>query len=243
MAVKRSQSAVRVLRVFEQIARQQPIGVSELAKQMAVDKSAAQRDIMTLADCGWIRPAPGTPTRWEISSHVLRVVNSGYRGNALRKRARATLEALQQECGETVLLAMADGQQFVVIDLVECRHFLRTAAQVGLIVPAIGSATSRAVMPYLTEEEQLAMLGMPADINMRKEFSRTLEQGYAISVGDVFMGSTNIAAPIFEADGHPIAAVVISGPSERLRAELHATAGAQVREAARRLSLASPASR
>ena len=63
MAVKRSQSASRVLSVLELIASRQPIGVSALAKLLDEDKSAVQRAIMTLADAGWIRIAPEPPTR------------------------------------------------------------------------------------------------------------------------------------------------------------------------------------
>ena len=53
MAVKRSQSAARVLAALEGIARHQPVGVSELARQLGADKSATQRAIMTLAAPVW----------------------------------------------------------------------------------------------------------------------------------------------------------------------------------------------
>ena len=54
MAVKRNLSAGRMLAVFETIARAQPVGVSALARELGADKSAVQRDLMTLADAGWI---------------------------------------------------------------------------------------------------------------------------------------------------------------------------------------------
>lgn len=240
MAVKRSQSAARVLRVLEEIARHQPIGVGELARRVGADKSAMQRDIMTLADSGWIRAAPGTPTRWELTAHILTVARMGHSGNALRERARPALEALRNDCGETVLLTVPDKQQFVVIDVVESKHFLRTAPDVGLVVPVIGSATSRAILPYMSAEDLLAMLGAPPDKRMHKHFTRTLELGYAVSMGDVYSGSTNIGAPIFEADGRPVGAIIVSAPSDRLTPDQHATVGAKVLQAARRLSSGRP---
>lgn len=236
MAVKRSKSAARVLRVLEEIARYQPIGVGDLARRLSADKSAVQRDVMTLADGGWIRAAHGAPTRWELTAHILTIAQLSHSGNDLRKRARSTLEALQLECGETILLTVPDRQQFVVIDVVESRHFVRTAPYVGLVVPAMGSATSRVLLPYMSDEQQVAFLGAPPDARMRNHFEKTLELGYAVSMGDVYSGSTNIGAPVFEADGQPIAAIVVSAPSDRLTRKHHAHVGAQVLQAARNLS-------
>jgi DNA-binding IclR family transcriptional regulator len=236
MPVKRSQTAARVLKVFEEIARHQPIGVSELAQKIGVDKSATQRDIMTLADNGWIRAAPGKSTRWELTAHILTIAHMGHHGNELRERARATIEALQNECGETVLLTVPDGKQFVVIDMIESSHFLRTTAHVGLIVPAVGSATSRAILPFLSEEQQKTMLGIAPDARMKKHFDKAHELGYAISVGDVYSGSTNIAAPIFSEHEEPVGAIVLSAPSGRLKRENHAAAAALVLQAAQRIS-------
>ena len=67
MTVKRSRSGSRVLAVLEAIARHQPVGVSTLARELATDKSAVQRAIMTLADSGWIHPAARSPTRWQLT--------------------------------------------------------------------------------------------------------------------------------------------------------------------------------
>ena len=71
MPVKRSQSASRVLAVLEGIARHQPIGVSDLARLLDADKSAVQRAIMTLADEGWIHSASGSPSKWQLTAHIL----------------------------------------------------------------------------------------------------------------------------------------------------------------------------
>ena len=240
MAVKRSQSASRVLAVLESIARHQPVGVSALARQLGADKSAVQRAIMTLADEGWIRVAPGTPTKWQLTAHILAVAHMGHSSNDLRQRAHATLEALRDETGETVLLAVPDVHHFVIIDAIESRQLLRTVPHIGLTVPARGSATSRAVLPHMTNAQQIAFLGEPPDATLMADFSATLKRGYSISDGDVVAGSTNVAAPILEIDGRPAGAVVISGPSERLNPKIHARIGAMVAQAARNLSRSVP---
>ena len=236
MAVKRSQSASRVLAVLEGIARHQPIGVSELARLLGADKSAIQRAIMTLADDGWIRAATGAPSKWQLTAHILAVAHMGHMSNDLRQRARSALEALREESGETVLLVVPDMRRFVVIDALESRQLLRTVPHIGLGVSVRQSATSRAVLPYMTREQQIDLLGQPPDAAMLAQFAATLKRGYSVSDGDVIAGSTNVAAPILEVDGRPVGAVVVSGPSERLTTKHQRKVGAMVLQTARSLS-------
>lgn len=236
MPVKPSQSGSRILAALEKIAQQQPIGVSELARLLDTNIAAAQRAIATLADEGWIRTAPGKPTRWELTAHIHTVAQHAYGSHDLRKRARPALEALWKETGESVLLNVPDGGRFIVIDVLESPHYLRAAPPVGLVVPAKASATAWAMLPYMASEQQLEFLDEPPDATMLREFSETVARGYAISRGDVFAGSTNIAAPIFEMDGRVIGSVLISVPNDRAGAGEEKRLGAMVRATAHRLS-------
>jgi IclR family transcriptional regulator, acetate operon repressor len=238
VAVKRSQSASRVLAVLERIARDQPIGVSELARQLDVDKSAVQRAIMTLADDGWIRATPGSPTRWQPTAHILAVAHMALGSNDLRHRARSALEALRDKSGESVLLTVPDIGRFVVIDVVESRQLLRTVPSIGMAVPVRGSATSRAILPHMSLEQQIGLLGGEPSAALLQDFAETLARGYSVSRGDVIEGSTNIAASILEVDGRPIGAVVVSAPSDRLTVADQPRIGAIVAETARSLSRA-----
>jgi DNA-binding IclR family transcriptional regulator len=238
LTVKRSRSAVRVLAVLEAIARLQPVGVTTLARQLAADKSAAQRAIMTLADEGWICAAPGSPTRWQLTARILAVAHAGLRGNDLRRRARTTLESLRDQSNETVLLTVQDGHGFVVLDVVESRQMLRAVPHVGMAVPVRGSATSRAMLPFMDEQRCMQILGEPPDPALLEEFAATRRRGYSVSKGEIAADSTTIAAPILEVDGQPCAAVAITAPSTRLTAAQHRTIGTMLFDAARALSQA-----
>jgi IclR family acetate operon transcriptional repressor len=69
-----------------------------------------------------------------------------------------------------------------------------------------------------------------------EQFNKTINDGFAVSRGDVLAGSNNIAAPIFEIDGRPIGAVLISVPNDRAGQEEVQKLGRLVRETAQRLS-------
>ena len=241
MSVKRSRSATRVLRVLEGIAHHQPIGVSELARLLDDDKSAVQRSIMTLADTGWIGPSLGKPKRWQLTAHILTVAHTAHNGNNLVERAKSTLEMLRSETGETILLAVPDVRSFVTIEVLESRKMLRTAPNIGMVIPARGSATSRAILAYMQPEEQFELLGEAPDEVLLEHFATTLKQGYAVSEGGVIEGSTNISAPVFELGGRPIAAITVSGPSDRLNAQEQHRIGKMLIQAARGISRGLPA--
>jgi DNA-binding IclR family transcriptional regulator len=240
MAVKRSQGGARVLAIVEHIAQHQPIGVSELARLLGADKSAVQRSLMTLADEGWIRAAVGTPSKWQLTAHILAVAQQSQSNDDLRQRARSALEELRDQSGETVLLVVPDIGRFVVVEALESKQMLRTVPKIGLGVPVRRSATSRAVLPYMSLARQVELLGEPPDAGLLAEFAATLKRGYSVSDGDVARGSTNIAAPILEVDGQPAGAVVVSGPSERLNAKLQRSIGAMVLQTARSVSRGAP---
>jgi DNA-binding IclR family transcriptional regulator len=240
MAVKRSSSASRVLKVFEHVAALQPIGVSALARALEADKSAVQRDLMTLADAGWIRGASGAAGQWELTPHVLTLARPPHSTDSLRQRARPALERLRAETGETAYLAVPDGDQFVVIDAVESQRMLRMVPPVGLVIRIEGSATARAILPYLPEADQARLLGRPVTAALRVEFEATLARGYAVNDGEVEESAVAMAAAIVLHRGPPVGALVLTGPAERLTPERRAQLGGPLRREAETLMQAQP---
>lgn len=242
MSVKPSQSAARVLAALDKIAEHQPVGVSELARLLGANLAACQRAIATLAEEGWIRMAPGKPTRWELTAHIHIIAQHAYGSNDLRRRARGPLEELWKQTSESVLLNVPEGRSFIVIDVYESPHHVRSSPPVGFVIPSTASATAWALLPYMTPEVQAQFLDGPPDKATLAKFDETLQQGFAVSRGDVAAGSNNIAAPIFEIDGRPIGVVLISVPGERATPERMEELSHMVRETAQRLSRGMPPS-
>jgi IclR family acetate operon transcriptional repressor len=236
MPVKPSQSASRVLTVLEALAEHQPMGVSDLARLLDEDISAVQRALTTLAHEGWICAAPGKPTRWELTARIHAIAHHAHASNDLHRRARPVLEGLRDATGESATLNVLDRNDFVVMDAAESRQALRVVLTVGTLTPKLHSATARAILPFVSRERQVEILGGEPDEMELAAFAETLTRGYSISSGIVVAGFTNIAAPIFEADGRPVGAILISGPSDRLPPSEYDRLGGLVRAAAVRLS-------
>lgn len=240
MSVKGNKSGTRLLALLECIARHQPIGVSELSRLMQTDKSTVQRAIMTVVDGGWVRAAPGTPTRWQLTGHILHVAHMAHGSSGLLQRARPALEALRDASGETVCLAVPDIEGFVLIEVIQSQQPLRMVPPVGIVISGGESATGQAVLPYLPPAEQIKLLGGAIDAALEKVLNLTLRRGYAVNQDDRAGGSINVAAPIFELDGQPAGAVTLCAPKGRLLPEHYARVGAMVLQTASQLSLAPP---
>jgi DNA-binding IclR family transcriptional regulator len=238
--VKRSHSGTRILSVLEAIAGHQPIGVRALARVMNEDKSAIQRAVATLADEGWIRNAREPVLGWEVTARILAVATTAQGSNDLRRRARPLVERLRDESGETVLLVVPDLQNFVIADVAESRQVLRLVPQIGTVVNALNTATGRALLPYMEPARQLVLLGSAPGGALNESFRTTRKQGYAVSDGEINPVATSIAAPIFELDGFPCGALVVSAPRDRLTPARHKVIGKLIVAAAAELSRSAP---
>ena len=236
MAVKRNLSAGRMLAVFEAIAREQPIGVSELARGLAADKSAIQRDLVTLADAKWIVQVPNSGGQWELTPRVLSLARPPQSSDRLRVRARPILERLRGETGETAYLAVPDDNHFIVVDAVESPHMLRMVPPVGIVIPLARSATGRAMLASLPAGSRETALGEPISLALAKELEETAVRGYAINDGDIVAGALSMAAVIQSGEGETIGSLVLTAPGERLSGERRSVAGELLRQAAAELS-------
>jgi len=240
MTIKRVRSGSRVLAVLEAVAEHQPIGVAALSRLLDDDKSAVQRALLTLADDGWIRMAPGTPTRWEVTTRIHLVANMAQGHNELRDRARISLDALREETGESIILAVPDFGRLVVIDALESRQLVRTAPYIGMVIPGATSAGGKAVLACMSAPERIRFLGHAPSPALEDELEVVARRGWSLNDEEIVPGATSIGAAIRGANGTPIAAIVIVAPSVRLGPDEPARFGARLVHTAEMLSYVSP---
>lgn len=241
MAVKRIRGAARALEVLEAIARHQPVGVGDLSRHLSEHKSTLQRVLMTLSDDGWIRAAPGSPTRWELTARVYTLASMGRGHSELRHRARATLDRLCSETGESVFLAIPDSGRLITIDVMESPKLVRTAPYAGMIIPVPRSAAGLAMLAAMAPHRQKELLGCTPDAPLLAAIDEVRQRGFSISDGAVVDGSINLGAALLTSDGQPLAVVVVSAPTERMPSSLQETTGAMLRETVAHLSRKMPA--
>jgi IclR family transcriptional regulator, KDG regulon repressor len=152
---------------------------------------------------------------------------------------------LSAEFGETIDLSILDGSHVIYLEVIESHQRVKLAAAVGQRLPAFFTASGKALLAYLPEEQvrkivsdNLAESAHPTSISpdMLDDLKATAERGYAIAEQEYEEAINAVAAPIFGADKHPIASVAIVGPSFRLTKDRLPTLGESLRKITEEIS-------
>ncbi|MEJ8543939.1 IclR family transcriptional regulator [Brevibacillus borstelensis] len=200
------------------------LGLSEIAGRLSLHKSTVHRLLATLENKGFlIRDAQTEKYRlgfrvWELS------VNLAHSDDP------ATLwlpemERLRDVVGETISLYVRDGNERIRIQAVQSNQAIRRVAPVGARMPLSVGASSKVLVAYAepaVREEALNDPLWPESID-REAYLEQLEQirrqGFATSVEERELGAAAVAAPIFNRNNKLVAALAVSGPSNRLTPE------------------------
>lgn len=242
------QSVLNTLRVLEEVAARQPVGVADLARALDLPKSSAQRALRALDTAGWIRPAGGEVTRWVLTPRALQVGRRATGELSLRDVAVPIMEELRRRTDETVHLTVPDGGKVVLIERLETSKAVRIILALGTHLPFHASANGKAVLaaspPELIERQLAAGLEefTGATVTDRAalldELALIRERGYATNTGEWRDDVSAVAAPVLGEAGTPVASISVNMPTSRMTPESTAAHGALVSKTARQVSAA-----
>ncbi|MEV6476155.1 IclR family transcriptional regulator [Streptomyces sp. NPDC051657] len=240
------QSVLNALRVLEEVATRQPVGVADLARAMESPKSTVQRALLTLHTAGWIRPAVGTPTRWMVSTKALHVGRRATGELGLRDIAVPVMEELRRATDETVHLAVPEGGNIVLIERLETSKPVRIILPLGQNLPAHASANGKAVLAASSDEaverhiaDGLTRFTETSIVDpelLRAELAEIRLRGYATNAGEWRTDVSAVAAAVLGDAGLPVASISVNVPTSRMTEDSRAAFGAALREAAKTVS-------
>ncbi len=144
----------------------------------------------------------------------------------LIRLAQPTLEQLSVATGETVNLAVVRGNTVVQIAQVDSTFLLGTTNWVGVDVPAHCSALGKVflaagVLPLPTGPmERRTRHTVTSVAELRLQLERFQAAGYAEALGELEIGLGAVGAPVVDPSGEVVAAIGVSGPSDRVSSQL-----------------------
>lgn len=202
------------------------LGVTEISKQIDINKSSVYRILSTLVQYGYIEQDSETG-RYKLGYKFLEVSSKLLESIDLRSEARQYLQELENTTNEVIHLVVYDQGEVVYIEKLEGNETLRMHSKVGKRAPMHCTSVGKAILAYLPSNVVLNILeqkGMPRHtdktITNKDDFLQELSQvrmkGYALDLEENESGITCIAVPIFDHSGKVIAAVSISGPTMRM---------------------------
>jgi DNA-binding IclR family transcriptional regulator len=218
-------------------------GLSELAHETGLNKTTAYRLLAALEHEGMVgRAADGE--RYVLGPEIVVLGGRALRANNLRAVARPELERLAEATGETASLEILSGGEMLVIDEIAGSYLMSGVPDLGSRWPLHASSTGLAVLALRPEAEELlprslapvTAATLTSRAALRAELICIRERGYSVADETLEVGLVAIAAPVFDHDGRPIAALSIAGPKLRVTADCIPAIGERVRAAAGRVS-------
>jgi IclR family acetate operon transcriptional repressor len=236
-------SVRNALRVFEEVAARQPVGLSELARRLDLPKATVQRALSTLEASGWLRHDISQPGLWVVTARFSVLADASPAVIAARDAARPVLRDLRWNLDGSPGLFVLDGDRMVLLAGPEETTLRALEAEHGPL-PVHLSAAGRAILAELPAETVDGIIGHavpddPALIDrLREAVERAARDGYAAVDGEYLDEVGTVAAAVVDADGEPVAALAVIVGAERLRRGGDRAIGASVVEAATRVSAA-----
>jgi DNA-binding IclR family transcriptional regulator len=198
----------------------EPVSASEAARRAGIPRNTALRTLNTLADLGWVTVADAQ-RRFRLSPEPARLFGRPWEHASLTVAAHPPLRRLAAAVGETVYVAVRDGERSVNVQVVEGRGLLRIAGALGQGFPLHASAPGKiflAFEPGILERQSRRRLEAVSDATitdaeqLRKEIRRVRQQGYAINREELARGLVGLALPVLDASSHCVAALGVLVP-------------------------------
>jgi DNA-binding IclR family transcriptional regulator len=222
-----SATVEKALQLIEALARSSgPVGVSQLGRDLQLNKSTVYRLVDTLVRHGYAQQDEGTgryaltPRLWELGVGVVQRLG-------LRQAARPVLEREAEATGEATLLGVLQAQEALIIDKVDSPQALQIFSPLGARVSLCNSSMGRALLAFQPAPFVEAMVAgfaplTPHGIQTREALLQDLDrvrlEQCARSVDEWQVGVAGVAAPIRDGSGAVTGALGITGPSSRLGA-------------------------
>jgi len=222
-SVRAVERALDILLCFTR--REPTLSLTQIAESVQMSKTTVHRLLTTLENKLFITRDKATGL-YRLGFRFIEMASLVLQDVDLHRWAQPYLRRLSVECGETVDLSVLDGSDVIYLEVIESSQRVKIAAAVGQRLPAFCTASGKALLAGLPEEQVRKILGesltkytdqtsvsipeILADLRV------TAERGYAISEQEYESDINAAAAPIFDEFNHPIAAIAAVGPSFRL---------------------------
>ena len=198
------EKGMRVLEAFNETRSE--MGLSELAAAAGLDKSATQRLANTFHRLGYLAKDPETK-RFRPAVKFLELANAYLWADDLVRVAMPKLIDLRQVLGETVNLALSDGDSIVYTVRLPNARAAFGATIVGRRVPALNTSAGRAMLSLRDPDERRRCVEewpmrrfTPNTLMDRpkilESIERAAETGFAIAYDELLINEVGISAPV-----------------------------------------------
>lgn len=218
-----------VIRTFD--GEPAELSLAEVARRAEIPRAAARRFLRTLEQLGYVRAT--TDARFLLTPHVLELGYGYLSSLSLPEIVQPHLDALSHQIGESVSVAVLDGDEIVYVARAAARRIMSVRITIGTRLPAFATSMGRVLLAALADGEaildatELAAYTPRTRIDRAElsvELDRVRAQGWAMVDGELEEGLRSIAVPLETRSGKTaalnVSTSVARGAADDVRAEL-----------------------
>jgi IclR family transcriptional regulator, acetate operon repressor len=201
---------------------------AEIARELHVHRSTALRLLGTLERHAMVERDPRS-AKYRLGRRLPQLASVVTGESDLRSLARPVCESLASALGETVTLDVLVADEIVPIEQATASTSVVGVNWLGRRTPVHCTASGKVILAFGPAAVRERLLGRPLErstahtitggADFKAQMTEALEDGFARTYEELEVGLDAIAAPVFAAGGEVVAALDVSGPSHRLRAE------------------------
>ncbi|MGZ8584971.1 MAG: IclR family transcriptional regulator [Actinomycetota bacterium] len=241
------QSVRRAAAILRELGSGQRLGVTELSERLGLAKGTVHGLVRSLEEDALVERDLETG-KYRLGPALLQLGNAFLDGHELRARSLLWADALATRTAEAVRVGVPNGPSILIVHHVFRPDNSVQILEVGAAIPWHASALGKAVAAFRDEAMQAELLRGQLDRltgrtiveprGLRRALETIRRAGVAVDDEEAVIGEAEVAAPVFDHDGHPVGAIGVAGPVERLLSEGRASSEvvAAVKETARGLS-------
>jgi DNA-binding IclR family transcriptional regulator len=203
------QTLDRAIAILDALARTGPSSLADLVRETGLPRPTAHRLAVALeAHALVVRDRGG---RFRLGGRLVGWGAAAGAGLSLVEPARAVLERLSAETGESAQLYVREGDQRVCVATHERPTGLRDTVALGAMMPLTKGSGGRVLLAWAADRDRF-------DVDAAV-LSAVRAAGWAASVGEREPGVASVSAPV-RVGGEVVAAIGVSGPAERFAPDL-----------------------
>ncbi|HSF84379.1 MAG TPA: IclR family transcriptional regulator [Acidimicrobiia bacterium] len=213
--------AVAILREFSEM--EPALTVGELSERVGLHKSTVSRILSALLEDGmvWHNTETG---RYSLGMAVVEMAGVALGQIDVRAAALPHIESLAADSNETVSVLVPRGREVMTVAHRPSSQPIRHVVWIGRRIPLRTTASGKVILAsmHAAGDDWRSTLGvLPEDrtasweARLRKDLEAITRLGFAEEVDEFEQGTSAVAVPVLDGDGRALAAISVSGPSDR----------------------------
>lgn len=213
--------------LLELLAERGPLTLAQVERISGLNRTMSYRLLRVLGELGYVDHDP-VRHHYEIGYRLLGLSAAAARRMNLAEIAWPFLDAVREETRETVTLGVLTGNQIVYLSMLYGDHGPDMSIRFNGRDAPHATSIGKAILAFLPEEKRqptMAALQPLAPVTpstivdaatLEAELARTRERGYALDNEENAIGERGIGVPVLDTRGHPVAALGLAGPADRI---------------------------